>query len=257
MTKPLILITNDDSIYSIGIKTLIESVKDLGHIVVVAPDSPQSGMGHAITISEPLRLNKVDIFDNIEAYECTGTPADCIKIAKKYVLKDKKIDLVLSGINHGSNSSISVIYSGTMSAAIEAAIEGIPAIGFSLCDYDLNADFSHVVPYLQKIVKETILKGFSRNLALNVNFPSIKTPIKGIKICRQAKAKYEEEFEKRTDPMGREYFWTTGVLYNSDLGEDTDEFALNNGYISIVPCQFDMTAHYAIGLLNSEWKFNE
>lgn len=254
MNKPLILITNDDSIYSLGIKNLVESVRNLGQIIVVAPDSPQSGMGHAITISEPIRLNNIDIFEGIEAYECSGTPADCIKIAKNYILKNKKIDLVLSGINHGSNSSISVIYSGTMSAAIEAAIEGIPAIGFSLCDYSANANFSHTVPYIQKIVKETIEKGFSKNLALNVNFPSFGTEIKGIKICRQAKAKYEEDFEKRVDPMGRAYFWTSGQLANSDQGEDTDEFALNNGYISIVPCQFDMTAHYAIALLNSEWK---
>lgn len=252
--QPLILITNDDSITSKGIATLIQAAKPLGELVVVAPDSPQSGMGHAITISEPLRLTPSNLFEGIEAYECSGTPADCVKIAKQYVLKGRTIDLVLSGINHGSNSSISVIYSGTMSAAIEAAIEGIPAIGFSLCDYASNAEFSHTVPFLQKIVTEMLHKKSAKHIALNVNFPAAHAgEIKGIKICRQAMAKYVEEYEKRTDPMGRHYFWATGELMNHDNGEDTDEWALANGYISVVPCQFDMTAHYAIAQLNSEW----
>jgi len=251
--KPLILVTNDDGITSKGIKTLVAAVADIGEVVVVAPDSPQSGMGHAITISEPLRLNANSIFGKIEAYECSGTPADCVKIAKNFVLKGRKIDLVVSGINHGTNSSINVIYSGTMSAAIEAAIESIPAIGFSLCDYAADADFSHVTPFMQKIIIETLTKGFGKHIALNVNLPNAKATIKGFKICRQAVTKYKEEFEKRTDPMGRHYFWTAGELINMDNGEDTDEWALANGYISIVPCQFDLTAHHSIPLLNSEW----
>lgn len=251
--KPLILVTNDDGITAKGIRTLIEAVAELGEVVVVAPDSPQSAMGHAITISKPLRLNSNNLFSGIEAYECSGTPADCVKIAKNFVLKGRKIDLVVSGINHGTNSSINVIYSGTMSAAIEAAVESIPAIGFSLGDYSSDADFSHTISPIQKIVRETLLKGFGKNIALNVNIPSIDTQIKGIKICRQAFTKYQEEFEKRTDPMGRHYFWTSGELLNMDNGEDTDEWALENGFISIVPCQFDLTAHHAIPQLNSDW----
>lgn len=251
--KPLILVTNDDGITAKGIETLVNAVSSLGEVVVVAPDSPQSGMGHAITLSEPLRLRESKLFGEIKSYECSGTPADCVKIAKNYVLKGRKIDLVVSGINHGSNSSISVIYSGTMSAAIEAAIEGIPAIGFSLCDYAADAVFEHTVIYVQKIVEQTLQKGLSKHIALNVNFPNSKVQIKGTKVCRQALAKYQEEYDKRTDPMNKDYFWATGELVNNDNGEDTDEWALANGYISIVPCQFDLTAHHAISIINSEW----
>lgn len=251
--KPLILVTNDDGITAKGIETLVNAVSSLGEVVVVAPDSPQSGMGHAITLSEPLRLRESKLFGEIKSYECSGTPADCVKIAKNYVLKGRKIDLVVSGINHGSNSSISVIYSGTMSAAIEAAIEGIPAIGFSLCDYAADAVFEHTVIYVQKIVEQTLQKGLSKHIALNVNFPNSKVLIKGTKVCRQALAKYQEEYHKRTDPMNKDYFWATGELVNNDNGEDTDEWALANGYISIVPCQFDLTAHHAISIINSEW----
>jgi 5'-nucleotidase len=172
------------------------------------------------------------------------------------LLKDRKIDLVISGINHGSNSSINVIYSGTMSAAIEAAIEGIPAIGFSLCDYSSDANFEHTILYVKTIIKEALTKGLAKNIALNVNFPIFGTEIKGMKICRQAVAKYEEVNEKRTDPIGRDYYWASGKLQNNDHGKDTDESALAEGYISIVPCQFDMTAHHAIAILNSEWNIN-
>ena len=253
--RPLILVTNDDGITSKGISTLINVVKDLGEIVVVAPDSPQSGKGHAITIYEPLRLTASNLFKGIEAYECTGTPADCVKIAKNHLLKDRNIDLVVSGINHGSNSSISVLYSGTMSAAIEAAIEAIPAIGFSLCDYGQDPVFSHAEGYVLQIIKEALNKGLEKNIALNVNLPGSKenNPIKGIKICRQAKAKWQEVYEKRRDPLGRDYFWTTGELSNHDQGEDTDEWALANNFISIVPCQFDLTAYHLISTLNSNW----
>src|SRR6187431_570160 len=194
MSKPLILVCNDDGIFSVGIRTLIEVMSELGEVVVVAPDSPQSGMGHAITIGNTLRLESSDLFPGIVAYECSGTPADCVKLAKHYVLKGRKPDLVVSGINHGSNSSISVLYSGTMSAAIEAALEGLPAIGFSLCDYDAHADFSHTEEYIEQIVREAIKKGIPAGVALNVNFPKKSNhAIKGIKVCRQARAKWQEE----------------------------------------------------------------
>ncbi|MDX2195477.1 MAG: 5'/3'-nucleotidase SurE [Cytophagales bacterium] len=254
--KPLILVTNDDGITSKGIEVLVNVAAKIGHVVVVAPDSPQSGMGHAITIFEPLRLRKSSIFGHIEAYECSGTPADCVKIAKNYVLKNRNIDIVLSGVNHGSNSSISVIYSGTMSAAIEAAIECIPAIGFSLCDYGENAEFAHTHTYIEHIILQTLTNKLPKHTALNVNLPpQSQMPIKGIKICRQALAKFQEEYEKRTDPYGRDYFWTTGDLVNNDTGTDTDEWALANGFVSIVPCMFDLTSDTAAEYLQKNWKW--
>lgn len=255
MSSPLILVTNDDGITSRGIRKLVGLMKEIGEVVVVAPDSPQSGMGHAITVGDTLRLTKNTIFEETEAYECSGTPADCVKLAKHHVLKSRNVDLVVSGINHGSNSSISVLYSGTMSAAIEAAIEGTPAIGFSLCDYNHDAELSHVDEHILKITREALSKGMPKGIALNVNIPHKQnTAIKGIKVCRQANARWEEEFDRRIDPNGREYFWMVGNFINHDKGEDNDEWAIANNYISIVPCQFDMTGHFAISRLNDDWE---
>ncbi|SDK33731.1 5'-nucleotidase [Catalinimonas alkaloidigena] len=255
--RPLILVSNDDGITSPGIRTLVELMNELGEVVVVAPDSPQSGMGHAITVGNTLRLDASTIFRDlgIQAFECSGTPADCVKLAKHHVLKDRTPDLVVSGINHGSNSSISVLYSGTMSAAIEGAIEGMPAIGFSLCDYGHDADFSHVRKYVTQIAQQVLQTGIPSGVALNVNFPK-KTDhaLKGIKICRQARAKWQEVFEERYDPNGRRYFWLAGNFVNEDKGEDNDEWALANHYVSVVPCLFDLTAYHAMGTLNQEWE---
>lgn len=256
--KPLILVSNDDGITSKGIRVLVNVMKRLGDVVVVAPDSPQSGMGHAITIGETLRLNEEDIFDGVKAYSSSGTPADCVKLAKHYVLKDRRPDLVVSGINHGSNTSISVLYSGTMSAAIEGALEGLPSIGFSLCDYSSKADFDHVEEYVYKIAKQVLENGISKGVALNVNFPPKRNePIKGIKVCRQAHAKWDEEFAERFDPNGRKYFWMAGNFVNFDKGEDNDEWAIANNFVSIVPCQYDLTAHHAINHINEEWDWEE
>ena len=256
MPKPLILVSNDDGITSRGIRTLVDIMKELGDVLVVAPDSPQSGMGHAITVGDTLRLEQSRIFDGVEAYECSGTPADCVKMARHFVLKDQRQpDIVVSGINHGSNTSISVLYSGTMSAAIEGAIEGTPAIGFSLCDYSHGADFSHTGPYVKKIVEQVLRKGLPKGVALNVNIPPKRNePIKGIRVCRQANAKWVEEFVKRYDPNGRQYFWMTGNFVNFDKGEDNDEWAIANNFVSVVPCQFDLTAHMAIPVLNEDWE---
>ena len=250
--KPLILITNDDSISAPGIRTLISVMSEIGEVVVVAPDSPKSAMGHAITINNTLHLNKVSAENaKITEYSCSGTPVDCVKMAVNEILK-RKPDLCVSGINHGSNSSINVIYSGTMSAAVEAGIEGIPAIGFSLLDYNWNADFEQIKPFVKKIALQVLKNGLAEGTVLNVNFPKLKTEeIKGIKICRQAKAMRQEKFDKRVTPFGREYYWLSGEFVNQDKGEDTDEFALAHGYISIVPVQFDLTAHYAIQTLNT------
>ncbi len=251
-TKPLILVTNDDGITAPGLRNLIEVMNEIGEVVVVAPDSPQSGMGHAITINSTLYCDKIKVTDGPQLeYSCSGTPADCVKLAINELL-DKKPDLCVSGINHGSNSSINVIYSGTMSAAIEAGIEGVPAIGFSLLDFKWNADFKPLKEYIKKISLEALKKGIPKDVVLNVNFPLLKNgKIKGIKICRQARAYWVEEFDKRTNPMGREYYWLTGTFINEDKGEDTDEWALNKGYISIVPTQFDLTAHHSLQQLNT------
>ena len=254
MAKPLILVSNDDGISSRGMRILVELMDDLGDVIVVAPDSPQSGMGHAITVGNTLRLDKSDIFGNVPANACSGTPADCVKLAKHHILTEKQPDLVVSGINHGSNTSISVLYSGTMSAAIEGAIEGSPAIGFSLCDYSAEADFSHVGTSVKKIAQEVLDRGLPNGVALNVNIPRKKEePLKGIKICRQARAKWQEEFDLRKDPAGRPYFWMAGSFVNFDKGEDNDEWAIAHNYVSVVPCQYDMTAHHAISILNDEW----
>lgn len=255
--KPLILITNDDGISAPGLRALISVMKELGEVAVVAPDSPQSATGHAITINNTLTINKVDIDPDIETeYSCSGTPVDCVKFAVSEILH-RKPDLCVSGVNHGSNSSINVIYSGTMSAAVEAGIEGIPAIGFSLLDYNWNADFEQIKSAIRKITIEVLENGLPEGVILNVNFPKLKeNEIKGIKICRQAKAMWQERFDKRQSPMGKDYYWLTGKFVNLDNGEDTDEWALENGYISVVPVQFDLTAHHAMQTLNS-WNLNE
>lgn len=255
--KPLILVTNDDGITAPGIRTLIQVMNTIGDVIVVAPDSPQSGMGHAITINSTLYCTEITVDDGPQKeYQCSGTPADCVKLAIRELM-DRKPDLCVSGINHGSNSSINVIYSGTMSAAIEAGIEGVPAIGFSLLDYRWSADFSPLKPFIEKIVCNALTHKIPSDVVLNVNFPLLpKKEIKGIKICRQAKAHWVEKFDKRQSPMGRDYYWLTGEFINEDGGDDTDEAALAKGYISIVPTHFDLTAHHAIQQLNT-WDFDE
>ncbi|MEX0968789.1 MAG: 5'/3'-nucleotidase SurE [Bacteroidia bacterium] len=253
--KPVILVCNDDGITAPGIRALVDAVRPLGELVVVAPDSPQSGMGHAITVGRPLRLDKVDEFKGVDCYQCSGTPADCIKLATDVVLHHKP-DLIVSGINHGSNSSINVIYSGTLSAAMEGAIEGIPSVGFSLLDFSLDADMK-AAARIARMIAERILKyGLPEGTLLNVNIPTVPYEnLKGIKICRQASAKWEEEFDQRVDPRGRDYYWLVGKFTNYDKGEDTDEYALAHNYVSVVPVHFDFTAHFAVPALN-KWDLN-
>ena len=244
----LILVTNDDSIHSKGIKELVSVARLYGRVVVVAPDKPQSGKGHAITIEDTIRCDKVTIDGGLqEEYACSGTPVDCVKLAVNKIL-DRKPDLCVSGINHGSNSSINVIYSGTMSAAVESALENIPAIGFSLLDYNKDADFSESEAYIRRITKKVLENGLADGICLNVNIPkSIKgRALKGVKVCRQANANWVEEFEERTDPKGRVYYWLTGKFVNYDSGKDTDEWALANHYISVVPVKFDVTDYSAL-----------
>jgi len=253
--KPLILVTNDDGITAPGIRALIEVMVELGDVFVVAPDSPQSGMGHAITIDAMLFAQHVKISDGPKKeFSCSGTPADCVKIAIRELLP-RTPDLCVSGINHGSNSAINIIYSGTMSAAIEAGIEGIPAIGFSLLDYSWNANFEASKPFVKTIAKNVIESGIPKGVVLNVNIPNAENnEIKGVKICRQAKSNWVESFDKRKSPHGKDYYWLSGKFVNLDQGEDTDEWALENNYVSVVPVQFDLTAHHFIQQLNT-WNF--
>src|SRR5688572_9663411 len=251
---PIILVTNDDGITAPGIRNLVEAVKGLGKIVVVAPDKPQSGMGHAITIGHPLRLQKVDSFGDVEAWSCSGTPVDGGKLAVDKVLQGKP-DICLSGINHGANHSINVIYSGTMSAAMEAAIESIPSIGFSLLDHSIDADFTGARKYANLIVKNMLKRKLDQHLLLNVNVPAVDVNlIKGAKLCRQAYAKYQENFLERDDPNGRKYFWLTGEFVNFDKGKDTDVWALKNNYVSVVPVQFDLTDYVLKTKFEKNWK---
>lgn len=245
--RPLILVTNDDGITAPGIRCLIRVMNEIGEVVVVAPDSPQSGMGHAVTLNSTLHCEPIHIDNGIQReYTCSGTPVDCVKIARHEVLK-RTPDLCVSGINHGSNSSINVIYSGTMSAAVEAGIEGIPAIGFSLLDYSWEADFEEARDFVKKITLNVLKNGLPKGVVLNVNIPKLKKDeIKGIRICRQAQARWQEKFDRRISPQGRTYYWMTGKFINEDVGEDTDEWALANGYVSVVPIRFDMTAYNVI-----------
>ena len=245
MRKPLILVVNDDGITANGIRTLIKIMNDFGDVVVVAPDSPQSGKSHAITLEETIRCDKVKIDNGPQTeYSCSGTPVDCVKLALNKLL-DRKPDLCVSGINHGSNSSINVIYSGTMSAAIEGALDGIPSIGFSLLDYSKDADFSESTAFIRFITKQVLKNGLNDGICLNVNIPKSinQQKIRGIRVCRQARANWVEEFEERTDPKGRSYYWLTGKFINYDKADDTDEWALANQYVSVVPVQFDVTSH--------------
>ncbi len=256
--KPLILVTNDDGITAPGIRALIGVMNEIGDVCVVAPDSPQSGMGHAITVNSTIYCDPIVIDKDApqKEYSCSGTPADCVKMAAREIM-DRKPDLCVSGINHGSNSAINVIYSGTMSAAVEAGIEGIPAIGFSLLDYNMDANFEPSKKYIKAIVENVLKHGLPKGIVLNVNIPRLsEKEIKGIKICRQANAHWMEEFDKRTNPMGREYYWLSGRFVNEDKGEDTDEWALKQGYVSIVPTQFDLTAHHFIQELNN-WSLHD
>lgn len=247
------MVVNDDGITAPGIRALITFILDIGDVFVVAPNQSMSGMGHAITINSTLRFTKHDGgYVDVEEYSCSGTPVDCVKFGTAVVANGRKVDLVVSGINHGQNSSINVIYSGTMSAAIEGAIEGIPSIGFSLCDHSLDADFSACESIVKSLVQKTLDKGSLNGYCLNVNIPAIPAEeIKGIKICRQAKAFWEKDFQERKDPMGNSYYWLAGNFNNQDQGTDTDIWALENNYVSVVPTMFDLTAHTAITELKS------
>jgi 5'-nucleotidase len=245
--RPLILVTNDDGVEAKGFKSLIEMVKPFGEVVAVAPFHVHSGKSHSITVEIPVRYRKMYNSEHAEIYGCTGTPVDSVKLAFSEILH-RQPDLIVSGINHGSNASVSVLYSGTMGAVIEGCINGINSVGFSLLDFHPDADFTGSIEYGKKLVDHTLKNGLPDGTCLNVNVPAVPVEkIKGIKICRQAKGVWREEFEKRLDPRSGEYFWLTGYFENHENGAtDTDEWALANGYVSVVPIHVDLTDYEAI-----------
>ena len=252
MSQALILVTNDDGISAPGLRVLVEVAQEFGEVVVVAPDSPRSGQGHAITIEHPLRIHEVETFEHIKAYECTGTPVDCVKLAKHVVLKDRDIAFCVSGINHGSNAGVNIIYSGTMSAAMEASLEGIPSVGFSLLDFSWEADMEACKPTIRKVLRYGLEHGLGKTNLLNVNIPKPNgEPLRGLRVCRQAGARWVEEFQEGTDPQGRPYYWLSGKLLTEDSGPGTDIHALGEGYVSVVPCAHDLTDHPALASIKS------
>lgn len=250
---PLILITNDDDITAGGIHALVEIAREFGDVLVVAPDSPQSAQGHAITIERPVFVRKSKVFgEGVEAFECSGTPVDCVKLAKSVLLNGRQPDLCLSGINHGSNAAINILYSGTLSAAMEASLEGIPSIGFSFLDYRPDADFSVCQPYVRQLISHVLANGMAAGNLYNVNIPNLPAgQIRGIKVCRQAEARWVEEYVKGEDPRGRPYYWLTGKFVNNDPAEDADANALAAGYVSLVPSQHDLTNYAALEKLKA------
>ncbi len=254
MTKPRILITNDDGINAPGLRYLIRVMRELGDTVVIAPDKPQSGMAHAVTIQTPLRIHEIANEPGYMEFSCSGTPVDCVKLGQKVIMKCNP-DLIVSGINHGSNSSINVLYSGTMAAVIEGAMEDIPAIGFSLDDYSYQADFGHCGTYIASVASNVLVHGLPPGTCLNVNFPRRnRSEIKGVMVVRQAKAIWDENFEERKDPRKSNYYWLRGEFVDKDPGKDTDQWAIKNNYVSIVPVQIDLTAHHAIAAIR-KWDF--
>ncbi len=249
-----ILVSNDDGITANGILSLIEVAREFGNVTVVAPDSPQSGMGHAISVGKPLRIEEVNLSNGMIGYACSGTPADCVKLATGVIMKHKP-DLVLSGINHGSNASVAVFYSGTMSAAVEGVIEGIPSVGFSLDDFGHHADFTAAKIIARQIINHLLQQKLPPYVTLNVNIPKLPIEkIKGIRCTRQSIGRWIEQFDARVDPYGRDYYWLTGKFYSEDTAPDTDIYALAQGYVSVCPVHIDITSHSALQMI-SNWKF--
>ena len=252
--SPLILVTNDDGMHAGGMEALISLARQFGDVVAISSREPMSGMSHAITIKVPLRVKLISEEPGLTRYVCNGTPVDGVKLVFNS-LSEHKPDLLLSGINHGSNSSSSILYSGTMAAAMEGAVNHIPSIGFSLLNYDPKADFTACVPYAEEVITYVLERGLPDGICLNVNIPALSSEkIKGIRICSQANGYWKEEFEKRTDPTGSEYYWLTGFFHNREPengGTGTDEWALKNGYVSVVPISTDLTAYGVLEQMKS------
>ena len=252
MNKPLILITNDDGHDARGIEVLTRLMTQIGDVIVVAPDGPRSAQSNALTVTHPVRFKKLEEREGLIRYSCTGTPTDCVKLALNEIV-ERKPDLVVAGINHGSNAAINVIYSGTMGAVLEGCENGILSIGFSICNHSLDADFTNLEPYVLQITREALKNGLPHATCLNVNAPVGE--IAGVKVARQCDGRWVKEYAKRMDPHGRAYYWLTGNFESHEPeSEDTDEWALDHGYISIVPTKIDLTAHETIEQIR-KWKF--
>lgn len=253
-TDKLILLTNDDGLYANGLKTLIEVMEEFGKVVLISTIESMSGMSQALTVKIPLRVKLLEENEKHRVYTCNGTPTDSIKLAVNQLL-ERMPDFVVSGINHGANASVSVLYSGTMAAALEGCLYGIDSAGFSLNDFSRTADFSVCKKYIRIVMQKILAESLPSGVCLNVNIPSLpEDEIKGIKVCRQARGNWKEEFEKRKDPMGRTYYWLTGMFQNHEPdATDTDEWALANGYVSVVPVSVDMTAHWYMDKLKGRF----
>ena len=255
MTNKTILISNDDGVNAPGINTLAAIMRKYGRVCIVAPQEPMSGMGHAVTVRHPLRLRKLEEEDGFLRYSCNGTPADAVKLGIQVVLRARP-DLIVSGINHGSNASINILYSGTMAAVLEGVISGVPSIGFSLADYSYLADFSACEKYIRKVVENVLQYGLPEGTCLNVNIPPVTAEkIRGIRICKQGRGMWMEEFDERKDPHHREYYWLTGEFASISNGRDTDGWALQNNYVSVVPAQIDLTDYRTIELIK-KWSWD-
>ncbi|MBG0860317.1 MAG: 5'/3'-nucleotidase SurE [Bacteroidales bacterium] len=240
----LILVTNDDGLYAPGLRTLFEVMEEFGKVVVVSTLESQSGMSQALTVKTPLRVKLLEENDKHRIYSCNGTPTDSIKLAVNQLL-ERLPDFVAAGVNHGANASVSILYSGTMAAALEGCLYGISSVGFSLNSFSRTADFSACREFIRIVMTSLGTEPLPPGICLNVNIPEVgKNDIKGIRICRQSKGNWKEEFEKRKDPMGKTYYWLTGSYNNHEPdAEDTDEWALRNNYVSVVPVTVDMTAY--------------
>jgi 5'-nucleotidase len=249
--KPTILICNDDGIGADGIKALAKEIKKFANVIVAAPHTQQSAVGHSITMSSPIRVKEVPVFKNLYGYAIEGTPADSVKLAVHTLLKDKKIDLLISGINQGANTAINTIYSGTVSAATEGTILGIPSIAISLTSYTYT-DFSLAAKFASRIAKVVIKNGLPKGTLLNVNVPAIKK-IKGVKITRQGKSSWDDTYEIRTDPGNRKYYWLTGSMRKIDKTIEFDVKAVDEGYISVTPIHYDLTDYKMYEEMN-KWK---
>lgn len=251
----LILVTNDDGYLAKGINCLIKVAQEFGNVVVVAPEKSQSGMSHSVSLGKPLFLKQIETGNAHLSYVCSGTPVDCVKIAIHKVL-NKKPDLIISGINHGSNSSVSAIYSGTIGAAREGSLNGVPSIGLSLLDHSEEADFEASVHYAKILIQKALENGMPERTCLNVNIPKLPlNEIAGIKICRQTKGKWIEEFDHRVTPHKTDYYWLSGEFANYEPdAEDTDEWALRNNYISVVPIEVVDYTDYDILNQIKNWK---
>lgn len=251
MERPHILVTNDDGYDAPGIKKLTELMREIGDVTVVAPEDPMSGTGHAITVRSPLRLRALHKEEGLQIWACQGTPVDCVKLGEQIILR-RKPDLLVSGINHGSNAAVNIVYSGTMAAVLESTIGGTPSIGFSICDYSHKAELGNVDKYIKQIALQVLEKGLPDHTCLNVNIPAVNgADIKGFKVCEQANARWVEEYDERKDPANRDYYWLTGKFELLDDRKDTDEWALRENYVSVVPVHYDLTAHHAMEHIKS------